>query len=73
MPEYQVHYEVTLYGSYYLDANSEKEVLEDFDDLSVAELVSGADHCSADRQIGEIETEAHPLEQLADAADDAPI
>ena len=69
MAEYRIYYEITLQGQYYIEASSEEEACEAFDDLANADLVAEADHCDADRRICEIDTDTPPLVQLAEQAE----
>jgi hypothetical protein len=69
MPEYRIYYSITLQGQYYIEASSEAEACEAFDELPRAELVSEAEYCNTDVTIDAIETDASPLEQLAEQAE----
>jgi hypothetical protein len=69
MPEFQIQYSITLYGTFVVEAASEDEAVEAFEDTARADLVADAEYANADVDINEIECEAHPLEQLAEQAE----
>jgi len=69
MSKFRIFYTISLVGIYEIDAASEEEALEAFDDLARADLVAEAEYTNADVQVDDVEIDASPLEQLAEQAE----
>lgn len=69
MAKYLIYYSITLQGQMTLEADGEQAARDALFEFSDADLAAEAEYYGGQVEIDSIETDAHPLEQLAEQAE----